>query len=374
METFNPIPTGTLFSNNQMNLDDESARSRQADMLLAENARKKLFQLMEQPPVNSGALTIDVLNQTPNPYTQNPFLFEPMKSAQQPSIAQQVMQEAQGIESARSNLPETYADGGILNFQPENTTDGNDGYAGGGMVAFERGGIASLPVKRYSGVYPEGSFVFEDVYGGEPYGKAAARTPTLGTKEVLNNLEKAKKAEAAAKAAKTAKDVATGIEVAAPAGKLYNAARTVGSLARSAPQAVAASEVLGSLGSYKFQEPGLDTSVSGVYNAAKKGDYGQAWRNLYMGLPEAGMDLMRAGAGVGDIFVPGTPISDALDKRLKERWNVTTPSDKAAAPATSPASPATSPAAAPAAPAAPVAPPSASSHGPVRPPCPDIDS
>ena len=105
------------------------------------------------------------------------------------------IQPTPGIEAAPSNLPVmTAADGGIMQ-----TGDGDE-YAGGGMVAFERGGITSLPVKRYSGVYPEGSFVFEDVYGGEPYGKAAARTPTLGTKEVLDNLEKAKKAEAAAKA------------------------------------------------------------------------------------------------------------------------------------------------------------------------------
>lgn len=59
---------------------------------------------------------------------------------QQPPIAHQVMQEAQGIEQAQSNLPQAYADGGILNFQPQATYDGNDGYAGGGMIAFDDGG------------------------------------------------------------------------------------------------------------------------------------------------------------------------------------------------------------------------------------------
>lgn len=113
-------------------------------------------------------------------------------------------QAAQGIEQAQSNLPTQYAaDGGIMQ-----VGDSDDGYAGGGMVAFERGGIAALPVKRYNGVYPEGSFVFEDAFGGEPYSKTATRTPTMGTKEVLENLERGKKAEAAAKAAKTVKTAA----------------------------------------------------------------------------------------------------------------------------------------------------------------------
>lgn len=59
----------------------------------------------------------------------------------QPSIAQQVMGEAQGIAQAQSNLPaQGFADGGILNFQPVPAYDGNDGYAGGGMVAFDEGG------------------------------------------------------------------------------------------------------------------------------------------------------------------------------------------------------------------------------------------
>ena len=62
-------------------------------------------------------------------------------NTQQPSIAHQVMAEAQGIEQAQSNLPQTYADGGILNFQPEATYDGDDGYAGGGMVAFANRGF-----------------------------------------------------------------------------------------------------------------------------------------------------------------------------------------------------------------------------------------
>ena len=57
------------------------------------------------------------------------------QAAQQPTIAQQVMGEAQGIEQAQSNLPaEGFAPGGIIGM------DG-DGYAGGGMVAFASGDL-----------------------------------------------------------------------------------------------------------------------------------------------------------------------------------------------------------------------------------------
>ena len=52
------------------------------------------------------------------------------QAGQQPTIAQQVMGEAQGIEQAQSNLPaEGFAPGGIIN------------YAGGGMVAFANRGL-----------------------------------------------------------------------------------------------------------------------------------------------------------------------------------------------------------------------------------------
>lgn len=53
----------------------------------------------------------------------------------QPTIAQQVMGEAQGIEQAQSNLPaEGFAPGGIVGM------DGDE-YAGGGMVAFANRGL-----------------------------------------------------------------------------------------------------------------------------------------------------------------------------------------------------------------------------------------
>lgn len=57
------------------------------------------------------------------------------------TVADQVMAQAQGIEQAQSNLPQTYADGGILNFQPQNTDDSEHEYAGGGMIAFANRGI-----------------------------------------------------------------------------------------------------------------------------------------------------------------------------------------------------------------------------------------
>jgi hypothetical protein len=103
-------------------------------------------------------------------------------------------------------------------------------------------------------------------------------------------------------------------------------------MAKAGP-AVAGMEVLDNLGSYKFKEPDLDTSVGGVYDALKAGKYSQAGRNLVMGLPEAGYDLVRSAAGFGDYLLPGQPLAEGVDKGVKYLHgdNITTPSDAARA-------------------------------------------
>lgn len=170
-----------------------------------------------------GAVTADLENM------DDARLMQEAKSSPSAMIrreAAQILAErraAQGIEGAQSNLPaQGFAPGGIIGYDP----DAGDEYAGGGMIAFDKGGIASLPVMRFvnEGLVPG----FEDFSGGEPYGKAATRTPTMGTKEVLENLERGKKAQAAAEAAKkvkTAADVSKGIEAAAPKASLAGAGR-----------------------------------------------------------------------------------------------------------------------------------------------------
>lgn len=66
----------------------------------------------------------------------------PGAAGPQPTIAEQAMAEAQGIEQAQSNLPpEGFADGGILNFQPQDQYDAEHEYAVGGMVAFAGGNL-----------------------------------------------------------------------------------------------------------------------------------------------------------------------------------------------------------------------------------------
>lgn len=119
-------------------------------------------------------------------------------------------------------------------------------------------------------------------------------------------------------------------------GRLYNIARTAGGFARSFAPVAGGLEVLGNLGGYKFQEPGLDTSVSGVADALGKGEFKQAAKNLAVGLPEAGLDLVRSGAGIGDIFLPGQPLTTGMDRLLKEKFGdkLRTPSDAMIASAT----------------------------------------
>ena len=49
-----------------------------------------------------------------------------MSNTPQPSIAQQVLAEAQGIERAQSNLPQTYAGGGIIAFANRGLVDDDE--------------------------------------------------------------------------------------------------------------------------------------------------------------------------------------------------------------------------------------------------------
>jgi soluble lytic murein transglycosylase-like protein len=181
------------------------------------------------------------------------------------------------------------------------------GLAGGGAVHFAAGDVV-------------GPFRSEaDKLLAEARARAADRAAERAAERA---------AASAAPAAQAAAPVAAG--EAAEAGRLYKLGKGVGSLARGSLPVLAGTEVAGNLGSYKFQEPNLDTSLPGVYNALKQGNYSQAGRNLMMGLPEAGMDVARGAAGLGDYLLPGQPLSSGLDKLIKDRFGsgISTPSDK----------------------------------------------
>jgi hypothetical protein len=134
---------------------------------------------------------------------------------------------------------------------------------------------------------------------------------------------------AAVEAAPAAEEGAALVGDAANTGRFYGAGRAAAGLAKRTVPMIIGSEIGENLGSYKFNEPNLDTSVSGVYNASKKGNYSQAGKNLVMGLPEAGMDVVRGAAGLGDYLLPGQPLESGLDSLVKGYFGskISTPSD-----------------------------------------------
>ena len=238
----------------------------------------------------------------------------------QPSIAQQVMSEAQGVQGLPTNLPQSYASGGIVAFEE-----------GGPVQRFQVGGMGKVGVP-YSATNPNAAFGEFLKQMGMTTSEYANASPGA-QKNILDMFNSTKTAATAAPAtAAPAVEAATG---AANTGRAYGAGRALGSVVPKVGPAIVGAEVAGNLGSYKFQEPNLDTSVGGVYNALKEGNYSQAGRNLAMGLPEAGLDVVRAGAGLGDYLLPGQPLAQGLDRILKDRYGdkITVPAAQEATPA-----------------------------------------
>lgn len=199
-------------------------------------------------------------------------------------------------------------------------TDNIKGMAGGGIVAFSGGGT------------PFAQWLAERGITMQQYAQLPATEQQL-MREVFRNPGPTMPAATTQAATVAAEAAPVAAEAATAGGRAYQAGRMLGKgLAKTGP-ALAGAEVLGNLGSYKFQEPGLDTSVGGVYDAFKAGNYRQAGRNLVMGLPEAGYDLVRSGAGLGDYLLPGQPLAEGVDKAVKyvHGNNITTPSDAAQA-------------------------------------------
>lgn len=95
------------------------------------------------------------------------------------------------------------------------------------------------------------------------------------------------------------------------------AARVVGA---AAPLAAGA-EVVSHFNDYKIDDPSVDSSLRGTFNAVRAGDFSGAGRSLSKGALETGMDLGSAAANVADLFVPGkAPVSTAYDGMLRDRF------------------------------------------------------
>ncbi len=78
-----------------------------------------------------------------------------------------------------------------------------------------------------------------------------------------------------------------------------------GRLLRGVAPLAAGAGVASGLGNYTINDPEVDSSASGTFNALRNGDFAGAGRGLSKGALEAGMDLGGVVAGAADYFRPG---------------------------------------------------------------------
>lgn len=112
---------------------------------------------------------------------------------------------------------------------------------------------------------------------------------------------------------------------------------------RLAPAAMAA-DAVSHANDYKINDPSVDSSASGTWNALRQGDFAGAGRSLSKGALETLMDVGSAGANVADLFVPGkAPVSTKYGNMLRQQFGdqlvdntSTAPTKAAAAPVAAP--------------------------------------
>lgn len=103
-------------------------------------------------------------------------------------------------------------------------------------------------------------------------------------------------------------------------GGAYRAGRAVATGLRAAGPAMIGGEIVHHFGDNRISndlDP-VDSSASGTLGYLKNGEIGNVGRSLRKGLVETGMDVATGLASVGDVFLPGTPLSDRLQKRFKD--------------------------------------------------------
>lgn len=161
--------------------------------------------------------------------------------------------------------------------------------------------------------------------GYGPNSQVNMNPPQLTTREKLTYQNPADIAEA--KARLSAKPAAAAPAPAVPprnvplnTGPAYNAGRAVGTVARVAGPALAGAGVVGGMGTYKIDDPDVDSSAGGTIRAVANGDFSGARRSLSKGALETGMDLAGSAAGAIDAVLPGQRATNALNSTLKSRF------------------------------------------------------
>lgn len=97
--------------------------------------------------------------------------------------------------------------------------------------------------------------------------------------------------------------------------------RFAGAAVRKLGPAAVGADALSHLNDYKINDPGVDSSAAGTFNALRQGDFAGARRSVGKGLLEAGMDLGSFAANTADLFVPGkAPVSTAYNQMLRSTF------------------------------------------------------
>jgi hypothetical protein len=85
--------------------------------------------------------------------------------------------------------------------------------------------------------------------------------------------------------------------------------------------AAAGADIVSHFNDYKIDDPSVDSSAKGTWNALRQGDFSGAGRSLSKGALETGMDLGSAAANIADIVVPGkAPVSTAYHGMLRDTF------------------------------------------------------
>lgn len=91
--------------------------------------------------------------------------------------------------------------------------------------------------------------------------------------------------------------------------------------ARAIAKPAAVAGVIDNFNDYKIDDPEVDSSVKGTYNALRSGDFDMAGRSLSKGALETLMDLGSGVAGALDYVVPGkAPVSTAYSQMLRDQF------------------------------------------------------
>ena len=115
------------------------------------------------------------------------------------------------------------------------------------------------------------------------------------------------------------------------------AGRVVGKATRVLGPAAAGADVVSHFNDFKINDPEVDSSLGGTFNALRQGNFSGAGRSLSKGLLETGMDVGSALANTADLVVPGkAPVSTAYSNMLRGAFGDQLIDKSGAAPATTP--------------------------------------